>query len=46
MKNIFREKLKNEISGYHSDAAEDGSLLRYTKVMLRVQLPTFRRIVM
>jgi hypothetical protein len=33
--------LKSEISGYHSGAAEDGSLLKCTKVMLWVQLPTF-----
>jgi hypothetical protein len=45
MKNTIREMLKSDISGYHSGAAEDGSLLRYIKVMLRVQLPTFRRIV-
>jgi len=45
MKNTFRAMSKSEISGYHSGAAEDGSLLRCTKLMLRVQLRTFRRIV-
>jgi hypothetical protein len=30
MQNTFREMLKSEISGYHSGAAEDGSLLRCT----------------